>query len=262
MGIEPTALAWKAKVLPLYDIRTTLLTYYINMLINFGGGTRNRTINLAVAEFSRLFEHLARIPPKLGGSKSIISYTRALSLASPVSLWLSRNGAGYHNSGATVSSWRIFIRCDDSSFRTNWSPATVSHDKEEQSIMSDCGYLSPAIMVPAAGIEPTTSALQRQRSTYWAMPANCCWWCPCTPCLLLSDSAFSADPKESPVGLEAWAGSGSDWPNLDLVPNTLPRRVIGLRGWIRTSGHLTPNQGCWPDYTTRSQLILFKTSRQ
>ena len=63
MGIEPTALAWKAKVLPLYDIRTTLLTYYIIMLINFGGGTRNRTINLAVARFSRPFEHLARIPP-------------------------------------------------------------------------------------------------------------------------------------------------------------------------------------------------------
>lgn len=64
------------------------LVYFLYILwpFNFGGGTRNRTINLAVAEFSRLFEHLARIPPKLGGSKSIISYTRALSLASPVSL--------------------------------------------------------------------------------------------------------------------------------------------------------------------------------
>jgi hypothetical protein len=56
-GIEPLALAWKAKVLPLYEIRTL-----IYLLFN-GGGTRNRTINLAVAEFSRLFEHLARIPP-------------------------------------------------------------------------------------------------------------------------------------------------------------------------------------------------------
>ena len=33
MGIEPTALAWEARVLPLYDARDTVILHYSNFTV-------------------------------------------------------------------------------------------------------------------------------------------------------------------------------------------------------------------------------------
>ena len=62
VGIEPTLLAWKARVLPIYDTRTYSLSYIWN-IIGAKNGIRTRSLHLGKVALYRwvIFAHLVQM---------------------------------------------------------------------------------------------------------------------------------------------------------------------------------------------------------